>query len=99
MATILIVDEQAASRQLTTLLSGYGHRVLEATDGEQALEIVRSEKPDLVLADILAPEPGGYQLVQRLRADPGLHQPRVVFLSSSYLEDEARVLAYVCGVF
>ena len=99
MATILVVDELAAGRQLAALLSGYGHRMLEATDGEQALEIVRSEKPDLVLADILVPEPGGYQFVQHLRADPGLHQPRVVFLSSSYLEDEARVLAYVCGVF
>ncbi len=99
MATILIVDEREASRQLTTLLGGYGHRMLEATDGEQALEMVRAERPDLVLADILAPESGGYQFVQHLRAEPGLNQPRVVFLSSRYLEDEARVLAYVCGVF
>lgn len=82
-----------------TLLSGWGHRMLEAADGERALEIVRSEKPDLVLADILVPESGGYQFVRHLRAEPGLDQPRVVFLSSSYLEDEARVLAYVCGVF
>ena len=99
MATILIVDEPASSRQLTVLLDGCGHRILEAADGERALEIVRSENPDLVLADILVPGLGGYQFVQRLRAEPGLNQPRVVFLSSGYLEAEARVLAYVCGVF
>lgn len=99
MATILIVDERAASRELTALLSVHGHRMLEASDGEQALEIVRAEKPDLVLADILAPKSGGYQFVRHLRAEPELNQPRVVFLSSRYLEDEARVLAYVCGVF
>lgn len=98
MATILIVDERTADGRLTTLLSGHGHRVLEVSDGEQALEAVRAEKPDLVLADILAQKLDGYQFVRHLRAKPCLNRPRVVFLASRYLEDEARVLAYVCGV-
>src|SRR5467141_458528 len=52
MATIVIVGEETANHRLVTLLAGHGHRVLVAADSEQALAIVRAEKPDLVLADI-----------------------------------------------
>ena len=52
MATIVIVGEETANQRLVTLLGGHGHRVLEAADSEQALAIVRAEKPDLVLAGI-----------------------------------------------
>jgi diguanylate cyclase (GGDEF)-like protein len=52
MATIVIVGEQIINRRLVALLGDHGHRVLEAADSEQALAIVRAEKPDLVLADI-----------------------------------------------
>jgi len=51
MATIVIVGEETTNHRLVTLLGGHGHRVLEAADSEQALAIVRAEKPDLVLAD------------------------------------------------
>jgi diguanylate cyclase (GGDEF)-like protein len=98
MATILIVDERALDRESTAVLGNHGHRLLQIADGEDVLEIVRAEKPDLVLTDILMPEPGGYPLVLRLRAEPGLVQPRVVFLAAAYVEAEARALARACGV-
>ncbi len=98
MATILIIDEPAASRELTALLGHDGHRVFVAADGEEARDIVRAEKPDLVLADILMPESGGFQFVEQLRTEEGLAQPRVVFLSAGYMEVEARALAQACGV-
>lgn len=98
MATILIVDEQALHRDSMALLGYHGHRVLEIANGGEVLQVVRAEKPDLLLTDILMPEPGGYPLVQHLRADPGLVQPRVVFLAADYLETEARALANACGV-
>jgi diguanylate cyclase (GGDEF)-like protein len=72
--------------------------LLQIADGEDVLEIVRAEKPDLMLTDILMPEPGGYPLVLRLRAEPGLVQPRVVFLAAAYVEAEARALARACGL-
>src|SRR6185503_13560530 len=59
MATILIVDERALDRGLAVALEHHGHRLLESDDGEDALEIVRAGAPDLVLTDILLPEPGG----------------------------------------
>lgn len=98
MATILIVDERALDRELTAVLGYHGHRLLKIADGDDALEIVRSEKPDLVLTDVLLPEPAGYYFVQHLRSDASLAQPRVVFLAAAYVEAEARALAHACGV-
>lgn len=64
LATILIVDNgRSAPQPLIALLGRRGHRVLEAPSGEQAREIARIEKPDLVLTDVPLPEMGGRQLV------------------------------------
>src|SRR3989442_1322778 len=98
MATIVIVGEEIINHRLATLLGDHGHRVLEAAEGEQALAIVRAEKPDLVLADILIGNMDGYQLVQSLRAEAGSAQPRLVFLTAAYMEADARALAQACGV-
>ncbi len=98
MATIVIVGEEIINHRLATLLGDHGHRVLEAADSEQALEIVRAEKPDLVLADILIGSMDGGQLVQSLRAEAGWAQPRLIFLAAAYMETEARALARACGV-
>jgi diguanylate cyclase (GGDEF)-like protein len=97
MATILVVDERTLDRELAAALEHHGHRLLEIDDGEHALEIVRADGPDLVLTDILLPEPGGYHLVRRLRSDASLAQPRVVFLADACVETEARDLARACG--
>ena len=97
MATILIVDERTLDRELAVALEHHGHRLLESDDGEDALEIVRADGPDLVLTDILLPEPGGYHLVRQLRSDASLNQPRVVFLADASVEVEARDLARACG--
>jgi diguanylate cyclase (GGDEF)-like protein len=98
MATILIVDDKSLDRELTAALGYHGHRLLEIADGADALEAVRASEPDLLLADILMPEPGGYHLVQNLRLEAGIAQPRIVFLAASCVETEARALARACGV-
>ena len=96
MATILVVDSRSADRApLIDLLGRHGHRVLEAGSGESALQIARSEKPDLVLTDVLLPDMGGRQLVERLRAEPGT--PHVVFRSAQR-NAEASEQARACGV-
>src|ERR1700704_6062616 len=86
MATIVIVGEEIINHRLATLLGDHGHRVLEAADSAQALEIVRAEKPDLVLADILIGSMDGGKLVQSLRAEAGSAQPRLGFLAAAYIE-------------
>ncbi len=54
MATVLVVDDNTANRELiVTLLVYKAHRPLEAADGAEALALVRKERPDLVICDIL----------------------------------------------
>lgn len=99
MATILIVDTRSTDRQLyITLLSSFGHRVLEANDGVQALELARTELPDLVITDIVMPNMDGFTLARRLRAEPLLAGVPVIFQTVHYLEAEVRKLATASGI-
>ena len=99
MATILVVDDHILNRHFLMSLLGYGgHRLFEAEDGAVALDIVRAERPDLVISDILMPEMDGYEFVTRLRADPAIASTPVIFFTATYREREANVLADACGV-
>jgi PAS domain S-box-containing protein len=94
MATILIVDDVAANRKvLVTLLRFHGHRVIEAQGGAGALDLARTNRPDLVITDVLMPDMDGYELVRQLRLDPALSRMPVVFYTAHYGEREARALA------
>lgn len=99
MATILIVDDHPTNREFLVTLLGYqGHRLIEASDGIEALALARTEQPDLVIADILMPTMDGYEFVHRLRADPAIAETTVIFYTAHYLEREAQALAQACGV-
>ncbi|MFL6674592.1 MAG: EAL domain-containing protein [Massilia sp.] len=99
MATILVVDDRPSNREfLLTLLGFTNHRALEAQDGAQALELVRAERPDLIITDILMPTMDGYEFVQQLRADPALAATRVIFYSAVFAERETSAMASSCGV-
>lgn len=99
MATILVVDTRPTDRQLfVTLLSSFGHRVLEASDGAEALELARAELPDLVITDIVMPNMDGFTLVRRLRAEPLLSGVPVIFQTAHYLESELHKLATASGI-
>jgi signal transduction histidine kinase/DNA-binding response OmpR family regulator len=99
MATILVVDDHPINRDFLVRLLGYqGHRLLEATDGAEALEVARTVHPDLIISDILMPTMDGYELVRQLRADPKLTHTPVIFSTAHYLDREAGALAQQCGV-
>ena len=99
MATILVVDDLAANREvLVTLLRYRGHDVCEASNGVSALERAASERPALVITDVLMPVMDGYEFVRQLRADPVTRDMPVVFYTAHYGEREARTLAGAIGV-
>src|SRR5256885_8052406 len=73
-------------------------RSLEAANGADALERVRTDRPDLVITDILMPTMDGYEFVRHLRADPDLASLPVIFYTATYSEPQAKALADSCGV-
>ncbi|MBM7494705.1 signal transduction histidine kinase/CheY-like chemotaxis protein [Micromonospora luteifusca] len=82
-ARILVADDNTDMRAyLSRLLTGQGWRVRAVTDGQQALDEVRRELPDLVLTDVMMPVLDGFDLVRRLRADPATRALPVLVLSA-----------------
>jgi len=99
VATILIVDTNPSDRRsYITLLGNFGHRLLEAGDGVEALELARTQLPDLVITDILMPRMDGFTFVRRLRAEPLLAGVSVIFQTANYFESEIRRLAQASGI-
>lgn len=99
MACILVVDDHEANRELISSLASFrGHECCEAADGLEALDAVRSRRPDLVICDILMPTMDGYEFVRQLRADPAIAETDVIFYTANFLEQEALQLAQTCGV-
>lgn len=98
-AKVLVIDDHAVNRALvSTLVRHRGGTALEAADGEQGLALVKSERPDLVICDILMPTMDGYEFVRRLRELPEIGATEVIFYSAHYREAQARHLADACGV-
>lgn len=99
MATILIVDDRPLCREFLVTLLGYAnHRLLEAADGMDALKLIESEKPDLVITDLLMPTMNGYELVQHIKTNLSSSKIPIIFYTASYLLEEAKLLAETCGV-
>src|SRR5690349_7964502 len=99
MATILIVDDRPTNRELLVTLLGYaGHHALEATNGEEGLNVARAKRPDLIITDIVMPKMDGYEFARQIRADASISQTQIIFYTSSYIVTETRRLAEACGV-
>jgi diguanylate cyclase (GGDEF)-like protein len=100
VSKILIVEDRPVNRRfLASLFEDRGHRSLEACDGEEALQIVRAESPDLVLIDVLSAGMDGCQFVLNLRSEPKVAQPQVVFRAAAHIEAEASALANAFHAF
>jgi adenylate cyclase len=88
-ARLLVVDDVPQNRRLlAAMLSPHGYSVTLASSGGEALEKVRTDRPDLVLLDILMPDMSGYQVCRRLREDPATRLLPVVMLTSSGDQDK-----------
>jgi len=82
MKTVLVVEDSHTSRDVTShFLQEGGFRVLEAEDGEDALNILRNRHVDLILTDIMMPNLDGWGLYRQIRADKSFNLTPFVFLS------------------
>jgi len=83
VTTILVVDDSTAIRRiLRRALEGAGHRVVEAADGKEGLEVCRAEHPDLVLLDVDMPVMDGLATLREMKTDPDLIHVPVLFLTA-----------------
>ena len=81
---VLVVDDQGANRRLLeAVLSPRGYRVLVAESGEEALQVLQTDRPDVVLLDILMPGMDGYEVCRRIRAEPATAVLPVVMITAS----------------
>jgi two-component system, chemotaxis family, chemotaxis protein CheY len=83
MRTCLVVDDSSVVRKVARrILEGLDFQIVEAEDGEQALEICERELPEAVLLDWNMPVMDGYEFLGNLRRMPGGDQPKVVFCTT-----------------
>jgi two-component system chemotaxis response regulator CheY len=81
--TILTVDDAATVRMLVAMtLRKSGHEVLEARDGEEALDIMKSHPIDLVITDVNMPKLNGIELTRRVRAMRGMRRMPILLLTT-----------------
>ncbi len=82
-ARVLIADDNTDMREyLTSLLRNSGYHVSETVDGQEALEAIRVEVPDLVISDVMMPRLDGLQLVAALRSEPRTATVPILLLSA-----------------
>lgn len=86
---ILIVDDEPnIVLSLEFLMKREGFEVQRAGDGEQALEMLAADPPDLMILDVMMPRKNGFEVCSEVRADPGLKSLPILMLSAKGREAE-----------
>ena len=94
-ARILVIEDNPTNLTLMGyLLKAFGHIVLTAIDGEQGLEAVRSEVPDLIICDVQIPKLDGYEVAKQLKNHPTLCKiPLIAVTALAMVGDREKMLA------
>lgn len=80
--TVLVVDDDPDVRLFSiTVLEENGYTPLEATNGEEGMQLIRKEHPDLIILDVLMPRESGIRLYRQLKTDKHLDKIPVIILS------------------
>ena len=86
---MLVVDDEEGIRVLCRVnLELGGYEVLEAADGVEALEVARSQRPDLIFLDVMMPRMDGWEVLQHLKEDSSTASIPVVLLTARTSEED-----------
>jgi len=97
MPTILVVEDNEASRDaLARRLQRRGYQIVFAVDGQQAVSVARSTKPDLILMDLGLPIIDGWEATRQLKADASTRHIPIIVLSAHAMTSD-RELALAAG--
>ena len=94
---LVVEDIPNVLELLEVTLRFQGYEVISAHNGQEALEILETQTPALIITDILMPKLDGFALVQHLRNDPKTIGIPVIFLSATYVTPEDRAFALSLG--
>jgi adenylate cyclase len=90
---LLIVDDVPTNvKLLKATLSSHGYAIVTASSGAEALELVASERPELVLLDVVMPGMDGYTVCERLRADPATAVLPVIMITATAAHEKIRAI-------
>ena len=79
---LLVEDEPLLGNLLRQRLEREAFKVLLAHDGEEALQVLRDNKPDLILLDIILPKVSGFELMEKLKSDPAFKKAPIIVVSN-----------------
>lgn len=86
---MLIVDDNGELRKILKLAFGYGkYKLLEAENGEQAIEVAERELPEVVVLDIMMPGIDGIEVCRRIKANPLLENSYVIMLTGLVQQED-----------
>jgi DNA-binding response OmpR family regulator len=89
---LLIADDEAAIRLVVRMTLGEeSFEILEAANGDAALELAREHRPDLILLDVMMPKRSGFEVCRELKSDPETADLKVIILSAKTHESAKRM--------
>lgn len=99
--TVLVVEDNKMNLELVTdILEARGYDVIQATSGNEALEIANSEQPDLILMDIQLPEMDGLEVTRHLKKNTSTKDIEVIALTAYAMRgDEAKAREAGCSSY
>lgn len=97
MSKILIVDDEPqATTLLEMLLSSRGYKTFAVNESSEAIQVARETDPDLIILDLMMPEPDGFKVCRMLRADSRFMLTPILIITA--LDDtDSRIVAFGAG--
>ena len=87
---VLVVDDLAEQRDIyRAMLLHAGLRVLEAEDGQTAVDLARAHVPDVVLLDLCLPDVDGFEVIRRLKGEPRTRRIPILLVTAAAVPDTA----------
>ncbi len=97
---LIVEDDPRNMRLLEMTLGGKGYTLLKATDGEEALDVAKKERPDLIIMDIGLPKMNGFEVTGKLRENPAFtHTPIIGLTAYAMKGDKERVIKAGCDAY
>jgi len=95
---VLVVEDEINSRMLLSkILAANGYKVIEASNGIEALKKIQISRPDIIISDIMMPEMDGFQFCRELRKNETLKDIPLIFYTAIYKDEEDEKLALDVG--